>query len=265
LKRLYPTLPLSGARAKFYLETFYKQGLAQIDKYYFSHMPRINTTTKIKDFLTADVKTAIDNYDSLSVFGNDLPGGFDNWHHLARAQYLEAKTLLSGYLLSSQGDRVAAANSIETRFPFLDHRVVEFGAKIPPKHKLLGLKEKYVLKKAIQKELPKEIIDRVKQPYMAPDSNSFFQSDSPGWIDDVLSEKALQSAGIFNGDYVSKLKAKCTKLSHAHLSFKDNMAIIGILSTQLLHKQYIRDFKPASGLDKSKFRIWHEDEIKVKT
>jgi len=263
LKRLYPTLPLSGARAKFYLETFYKTGLADIDKYYFSHIPRINTTVKLKDYFTADIKNQIGNYDSLEAFGSLLPEGFYNWHHLAKAQYLEAKSLLSGYLLSSQGDRVAAANSIETRFPFLDHRVVEFGAQIPPKHKIFGLKEKFVLKKAMAKELPVNIINRVKQPYMAPDSNSFFQPDSPSYIDEMLSDKALTSAGIFNPVFVGKLKEKCTRLSHAHLSFKDNMSIIGILSTQILVNQYFDDFKPAAKLDKEAFKIWHDETIKA--
>ena len=265
LKKLYPTLPLTGARAKFYLETFYKKGLAEINKYYFSHMPRISTTVKIKEYLTDEIKSQISDYDSLGVFGKDLPENFYRWHHLARAQYLEAKSLLSGYLLSSQGDRMATANSIETRFPFLDHRVAEFGAQIPPKHKLLGLKEKYVLKKAMQKELPRQIIERVKQPYMAPDSNSFFQPDSPSWISDILKEKTVAEAGIFETGYVNKLVDKCAKLSHAHLSFKDNMSIIGILSTQLLHQQFIKDFKSADPLPREKFTIWRDDTVGVKT
>ncbi|MCP4581924.1 MAG: asparagine synthase (glutamine-hydrolyzing) [candidate division Zixibacteria bacterium] len=259
LKRLYPTLPLSGARAKFYLQTFYKAGLADIDEYYFSHIPRINTTTKIKDYFTGEVKNQIGDHDSLGVFGSGLPDGFYRWHHLARAQYLEAKSLLSGYLLSSQGDRVAAANSVETRFPFLDHRVVEFGAKIPPRHKIFGLKEKYVLKKAMARELPKEIVDRVKQPYMAPDSNSFFQPDSPSYVREILSNRALESGGVFNPSFVTRLNAKCAKLSHAHLSFKDNMSIIGILSTQILIDQYIDNFKPAGKLGRDAFTTWHDE------
>jgi asparagine synthase (glutamine-hydrolysing) len=261
LKRLYPTLPLSGARAKFYLETFYKKGLSAIDKYYFSHIPRINTTVKIKDYFTDSVKNQIGDYDSMEAFSERLPDSFYNWHHLARAQYLEAKSLLSGYLLSSQGDRVAAANSIETRFPFLDHRVVEFGAKVPPKYKIFGLKEKFVLKKAMAMELPENIINRVKQPYMAPDSNSFFQADSPSYIKDILSAKALTETGVFNPFFVDRLKAKCAKLSHAHLSFKDNMSIIGILSTQILINQYIKDFKPAAKLGKEAFKIWRDETV----
>ncbi len=258
LRRLYPTLPLSAARARFYLETFYKAGLSDIDKFYFSHIPRINTTTKIKDYFTEHVKKRIADYNSIESFEKFIPEVFFRWHHLSRAQFLEASSLLSGYLLSSQGDRVSAANSVEGRYPFLDHRVVELGARIPPWHKILGLKEKLVLKRAMREELPPEITDRVKQPYMAPDSNSFFQPDSPSYIDEMLSERSLEKAGIFNPASVAKLKAKCARLYHAHLSFKDNMSFIGILSTQLLIDRFIDNFRVAESLDRTSFKVWHD-------
>ncbi len=168
---------------------------------------------------------------------------------------------MSGYLLSSQGDRVTAGHSVEGRFPFLDHRVVEFAANIPPWHKILGLKEKFVLKTAMKKELPKEITGRVKQPYMAPDSNSFFQPDSPEYISEILSKSNLQKAGVFNPSFVEKLKEKCSRLSHAHLSFKDNMSFIGILSTQLLINQYIDNFKPAEPMKRESFKVWQDESM----
>jgi len=258
LKRLYPTLPLSASRARFYLETFYKSGLSETDKFYFSHIPRINTTTKIKDYFTDDVKAQVKDHDSVESFRSHIPESFYKWRHILRAQYLEARSLLSGYLLSSQGDRVSAANSIEGRYPFLDHRVVELGARIPPWYKIMGLKEKLVLKKAMAKELPVEITDRVKQPYMAPDSNSFFQKDSPAYISEMLDEISLANAGVFNTQFVAKLMAKCARLYHAHLSFKDNMSFIGILSTQLLIDRYIDNFVPAETLEQSSFKVWHD-------
>ncbi len=263
LRRLYPTLPLSAARARFYLETFYKAGLSETDKFYFSHIPRINTTTKVKDYFTEDVKTQIGDYDSVESYARYIPEDFFKWHHLSRAQFLEASSLLSGYLLSSQGDRVSAANSVEGRFPFLDHRIVEFGASIPPWHKILGLKEKLVLKKAMREELPPEITERVKQPYMAPDSNSFFQPDSPSYIDEMLSETSLEKAGIFNPAFVARLKAKCARLYHAHLSFKDNMSFIGIMSTQLLIDRFIDNFPVAEDLDRASFKVWHDSSVEA--
>lgn len=258
LKRLYPTLPLSPGRAKFYLESFYKTGLLNTNAYYYSHIPRITTTTRVKGFFTEAVRNRIGEYDSLGVFGRDLPSDFSRWHVLARAQFLEARSLLAGYLLSSQGDRVCAANSIEGRYPFLDYRVVEFAATIPPRLKISGLKEKYILKKAMTKELPRNILTRVKQPYMAPDSNCFFEPDSPEYIQDCLSDESLGAVGIFNPAMVAKLREKCAKLSHAHLSFKDNMSFIGILSTQLLHHLYINEFCIPSPPAPASFKVWHD-------
>lgn len=258
LKRLYPTLPLSAARARFYLETFYKAGLAETDAFHFSHIPRMNTTTKIKEFYTHEVHERLAGFDAVAGFGRDLPDTFNRWHHLSRAQYLEARSLLAGYLLSSQGDRVSAANSIEGRFPFLDHRVVEFAANIPPLLKIHGLNEKFLLKKAMTKELPPAILNRVKQPYMAPDSNSFVQPDSPEYIEDMLSEKTLAEVGVFTPSTVTHLREKCRKLSHAHLSFKDNMSFIGILSTQLLYHQYIKDFKAVETPGRDAFTVWED-------
>ncbi len=258
LRKLYPTLPLSAARARFYLETFYKAGLSETDKYYFSHIPRINTTSKIKEFFTPEIRQRLADHDSLHAFENELPSSFSRWHHLVRAQYLEAKSLLAGYILSSQGDRMASANAVEGRFPFLDHRVVEFAATIPPWHKIFGLNEKYVLKKAMTKELPPEILSRVKQPYMAPDSNSFVQPDSPEYIDELLSETALKKSGIFHPEYVARLRDKCRRLSHAHLSFKDNMSFLAVLSTQLLVRLFIDDFKQADELPQDSFSVWED-------
>jgi len=99
----------------------------------------------------------------------------------------------------------------------------------------------------------------VKQPYMAPDSNSFFQADSPEYIKETVSAESIAKTGIFKPEYVGKLVEKCGKLSHAHLSFKDNMSFIGILSTQLLVDRYIDNYRPAPPLGRDKFKTWHEN------
>ena len=258
LKRLYPTLPVDASKAGAYLAAFYRKGLSDDDKYYYSHMPRMATATMIKKFFSAETKAAIDGYDSTNAFGNKLPANFDKWHHLSRAQFVEARSLLAGYILSSQGDRMCAANSIEGRFPFLDHRLAEFAAKVPPWHKILGLNEKFILKKAMRPEIPKDILDRVKQPYMAPDSNSFVQADSPDYVGELLSEAAVSKTGVFNPASVAKLRAKCTKLKDKHLSFRDNMSFVAVLSTQLTAHHYVEDFKPPRAAGREAFTIWHD-------
>ena len=87
-------------------------------------------------------------------------GGHGRWSPMARDQYVEAHTLMPGYLLSSQGDRMAMAHSVEGRFPFLDHRVIEFANRLPPRYKLMGLTEKYLLKRAHARHLPPATVAR---------------------------------------------------------------------------------------------------------
>ena len=103
-----------------------------------------------------------------------MPEHFDQWDGLSQAQYLEATVLLPGYILSSQGDRMTMANSVEGRYPFLDHRVIEFACTIPPKLRMKVLKEKYILKQAAGHLIPESVKARPKQPYRAPDAQSFF-------------------------------------------------------------------------------------------
>jgi asparagine synthetase B (glutamine-hydrolysing) len=116
-----------------------------------------------------------------------LPPEFPQWSSLAQDQYLEIQTLLSGYLLSSQGDRMLMAHSVEGRFPFLDEGVVALANSLPPAHKLRVLDEKHVLKRVAEPIVPPEIIARKKQPFRAPNALSFVSSDAPPYIADALS------------------------------------------------------------------------------
>ena len=107
--------------------------------------------------------------DALEARRAVLPPRFRSWHSFNRAQYLEARGLMDGYLLSAQGDRMLMANSVEGRFPFLDHRLIEFANGLHPKYKMRGLNEKYLLKRALRPYLPEPTLARPKQPYRAPD------------------------------------------------------------------------------------------------
>jgi len=136
-----------------------------------------------------------------------MPAGSRQWHPLARAQWLEWTTLLPGYVLSSQGDRMLMANSVEGRFPFLDPNVARVAARMPARHKLRGLDEKHVLKRAFADIVPQEVLERPKQPYRAPDASSFFGPDAPGWVSDALAPDSVQAAGVFQPEIVQRLAA----------------------------------------------------------
>jgi len=135
-----------------------------------------------------------------------------SWDGFRQAQYLETRFLLPGYILSSQRDRVAMAHSIEGRFSFWDHRVVEFAARLPPHLKMKVLNEKYLLKRAAGDLVPPAVKKRTKQPYRAPDASTFFDGNSRKTghehVERLLSPKRIREIGIFNPPPVTKLIEK---------------------------------------------------------
>jgi asparagine synthase (glutamine-hydrolysing) len=133
------------------------------------------------------------------------------------------------------------AHSVEGRFPFLDVDVVELADSLPPSFKLRGLDEKYVLKKAAAGLVPNEILRRSKQPYRAPDAASFVGPTAPAWVSDVVGERAVAEAGVFDPAAVGRLWRKCrSQPSVQPFSNADNMALVGVLSTGLLFEQLVR-------------------------
>ena len=174
-----------------------------------------------------------------------LPSNHEAWDALCVDQCIEARTLLSGYLLSSQGDRVALANSVETRVPFLDTKVIEYANRLPSRYKLLGLKEKYILKHLGRGRIPDAVCDRPKQPYRAPDSASFFHKGIPDeGVARAFEKKRLLEVGYFDAEAAGKLFEKCRQ--GKAIGFSDNMAFVGIYSTMLLHEQFVE--RDASGV-----------------
>jgi asparagine synthase (glutamine-hydrolysing) len=150
---------------------------------------------------------------------------------------------MPGYILSSQGDRMTMAHSVEGRFPFLDHRVVEFAAKLPPQLKMKVLDEKHLLKRAAGHLIPESVTRRKKQPYRAPDAVSLLGDSEgrgrPAWADRVFSMDQVTRDGLFDPIAVDKLLRKFK--SGRALGVKDNMAVVGIASTQLLVDRFINN------------------------
>jgi len=168
--------------------------------------------------------------------------GFAGWDGFSRAQYLETAILLPGYILSSQGDRVAMAHSVEGRFPFLDHRVVQFASSLPPRLKMKVLNEKYILKRAAGHLIPASVRRRPKQPYRAPDAASFVTPDRnghlPEYVEALLSPERVEEDGVFSPSAVSHLLAKAR--AGKATGVRDNMALVSVLSTQLVIDRFVR-------------------------
>ncbi|MDT8272613.1 MAG: asparagine synthase (glutamine-hydrolyzing) [Desulfomonilia bacterium] len=237
LFRLYPYAPVQMKRSGALLLSFYRKDLSPSGHFAYSHLPTWRNTASIQAFFSSAFREAVGSYDPVETLRAELPGEFPRWHPLNQAQYLEIKLLLAGYLLSSQGERMTMAHGVEGRYPFLDHRESEVASRIRPELKIKGLNEKYILKKTFAGELPREIFTRTKQPYGAPNKESFFVNgrlhDSIG---EYLSPGSLKRHAVFDPQRVGMLVDKCSKADR--LGFRDNSALVGILSTQILLDQF---------------------------
>ena len=132
------------------------------------------------------------------------------------------------------------AHSVEGRLPFLDHRIVELCAEMPPGLRMNVLDEKYILKRIAKPFLPASITARTKQAYRAPDSASFFGTDQPEYIEELLSEKNVNETGYFNYRAVSALVNKCKKAGSTLMSTKENIAIVSIITTLLVDRLFVQ-------------------------
>ena len=240
LERLYPYLARSPVSQQAMARQFFGRDLASHRLPGFAHGPRWHTTSALRRLLSKDMQSAAAGQDIVGNLIADLPSEFSRWNPLAQDQYLEIRTLLSGYLLSSQGDRMLMAHAVEGRFPFLDKDVISLADSLPASYKLRGLDEKHVIKRVAEEFLPAEIIARKKQPYRAPDALAFVGDDVPDYVDEALTETALRNTNVFDPQPVIQLVRKCRARSRdGQFSNADNMALVGVLSTQLLHRQLI--------------------------
>jgi asparagine synthase (glutamine-hydrolysing) len=236
--RLYPYLARSPVAHRHFARAFFGQRLQDVDHPFYAHLTRWATTRGLFKLLSPDWLAQLSSAAPEADLERLLPPAFSRWNALARDQYVEVKTLLEGYLLCSQGDRVALAHSVEGRVPFLDHRLIEFVNGLDPRLKLRGLREKHLLRRAFVNDLPDSIRNRVKQPYRAPDSRSFFKGGEPlPYVRELLSATNVRRSGYFRPEGVERLLEKCR--SGRALGAGDNMAFVGVVSTLLLHEQFL--------------------------
>jgi asparagine synthase (glutamine-hydrolysing) len=238
LRRLYPYMAGLQNQSTAYVRSFFGYGLKEINDPFYSHRLRWQVTSALKHLYSEETKRLLSGADPIAELREQLPADYFRWHPLSQAQYLESAYLLPGYILSSQGDRMGMANAVEGRFPFLDHRVVEFALRIPPAMKLKCLREKHILRQGARGLLSDEVVNRVKQPYRAPDHESFFPNGKPhAYIAEALSSSSINSAGAFSPAAVHSLVEKARRMNT--MGTKDGMALAGVLSFQLLYQKFI--------------------------
>jgi asparagine synthase (glutamine-hydrolysing) len=230
--RLHTAVPRSPVRTEL-LREFYGVGLDRLDAVEFSHLIRWGASGRVTRFFSKEFSARTDGEDPIESLVRSLPPRVHGWRPLARAQYIEMETLLSGYLLAAQGDRMLMANAVEGRFPFLDHRLIEYAARLPDKLKLRRLCEKYVLREYARRWLPPHVLERPKFPYRAPVAGALVGASAPEWSAEAFAPESVRALGVFDPEKVRRLVTKLEAAPGAATE-ADGMALMAIASTQLL-------------------------------
>ncbi|MSR77598.1 MAG: asparagine synthase (glutamine-hydrolyzing) [Candidatus Omnitrophica bacterium] len=246
LKKIYAYLPhfQNPRYANLAIQSF-KANLHDASPFY-SHLVRWNNQALNKIYFSGDAHQMLQGYNAMSELKSFLPEGYDKADTVDQAQYLELITLLKGYLLSSQGDRMAMAHSVETRFPFLDHEFIEYANALPVQAKLKGLRDKRILRNSMKNILPDSICSRPKFAFQAPEIRAFMGrgGECSSMVLNFMNREAIQKSRIYDWDMVETLLKKIRKSSLDRLGMRDNSAFVQILSTQIFYAQFFeQDFR----------------------
>lgn len=233
LKKIYPYLNHFNSTKQTHLMGLYQQFSEENMSGLFSHEMRFQNGR----FSVQLLQNKEDPFSNIyALLSQDT--GYKDLSLIHRAQWLEFKTLLPGYLLSTQGDRVNLAHGLENRCPFLDPDVVNFSASVNLKFND-GFNEKYILKEAFRKVLPTEILNKPKFPYRAPDAFAFINA-RPDYLDLLLSEDELKKTQVLDMNFTRRFIKKLFTLSADQISTKENQTFVFLISLVLLDYFFIR-------------------------
>lgn len=123
-----------------------------------------------------------------------------------KRSYTDFKLRIADHLVADHGDRVAYANSVEARYPFLDVEFIEFAKSIPVSLMLKNTTEKYILKQSAQPFVPQAILNREKFGFVAPGSSQLIKQNHE-YINSILTYDTIKRQGYFNPDTVERLKS----------------------------------------------------------
>lgn len=229
---LHPELAHFGSARKAHLLGLFQQFSTERVPGLFSHELRYQNGK----FATRLLKDPGDPLEPIRELVRNTPG-YDGLTSVQKAQWIEYKTLLSGYLLATQGERASLAHGVENRCPFLDPAVVRAAASVNLRYDD-GYDEKAMLKKAFSDDLPQWTVNRPKQPYRAPGS-AVFKDQRPDYLELLLSDTELRKIECVDPVFAGKLVAKIMRTPVEEISTKEDQAFVYLLSTAVLNRQFV--------------------------
>lgn len=256
--RVYPHLAQQGMETGFWSRTFLDAGKPSDPL--FSHLPRF-LGARMGVLYAPGFRDALASVDVIGELRASLPTRFFAWSPLNQAAYLEMTTQLSPYGLGSSGDRMAMAHGVEGRYPFLDHRLFEFVSALPTRSRLLGLREKEILRRWASRVLPEGIKEERASSFSALGPAIVRRENVPEWVADHLSSDAVRRVGIFSPAAVEALVHRHNAASATELPFVQ--PIVGVLSTQLWHHQFVQSALTIAPLPIAKASVVLRDHAAV--
>jgi asparagine synthase (glutamine-hydrolysing) len=161
------------------------------------------------------------------------------WHPLNRGIWVAARVTLAGHLLQAKGDRVAMHSSVEVRYPFLDEDVFDFLARLHPRWKLRGFRDKHLLRLLAERWVPPAIHRRGKVIFRAP-LDSFHVDPEPTFVGQLLSEESLRRAGYFDVAAVRHWRRAFREMRAGSLPrLSVEAGLVAVVATQLWHHLFI--------------------------
>lgn len=199
LGRLYPKLDWAPRvfRAK---TTFESLGRNSVEAYL--HSVSITSEQQRKAMFSDALHSELQGYRAAETFERHARRSPTD-DPLSLIQYLDMKTYLVGDILTKV-DRASMAHSLEVRVPLLDHEFVEWVSGLPVSDKLRGQEGKYILKKALEPHLPKDVLYRPKMGFGVP-LGKWFRGPLRQRLQESLLEGSLAQTGLFNQDYLQRL------------------------------------------------------------
>jgi asparagine synthase (glutamine-hydrolysing) len=189
------------------------------------------TVPERRNLLSPEIVAAVGDRDAFDVLREHVERS-QNYDDVSKILYLDMKMYLESDILAKV-DRASMACSLEVRVPLLNNLMLDFARLVPSNFKLRGMTRKYLLRKALAKRLPQQIIDRPKKGFGLPIS-SWLCADLRELMLDTLSEAHLRPQGIFD-------PAAVTRLIDEHLARRrDNrMVLWALLIFELWHQRYL--------------------------
>ena len=241
--RLYADVGRNQRQTSFWREFFARDLQGGADPYYSHRVRWANTAWSLRFLSRERWNEAQLTAEAIDASVDELmPAGWRTWPALCRAQAVEIVTFMSSYLLCSQGDRVALAHGVEVRYPFLDPEVIAWCGRLPSRLKLRGLHDKVTLRRFAGRSVPSDIAERPKRPYRAPMTRVLWEGGEADYVEELLSARALRRSGLIDVIATQRLLTKARQRRGIMSGEREEMALIGLLTLQILMHQYCVEF-----------------------